>query len=221
MRKAYSLIEAVVAVSVLTVIISVGVSIIFVSSDTETTNRDLLIGNSLAAEGAEAMKGVYYTNILKFGEDEVADCGLVKPGLAADSTLCAANLFYNPAPGSDRYYILSRKYTTDGSPNDILTWELSFPDDLERNVSVANDGVLDEDDYRLSIKYICNVSPCNERNNIGEIYAHDGVTPTKFYREILTRDDGGDSVLISSRVHWVTAEGGIRTAENSFELPKN
>lgn len=224
-RKAYSLVEAMVAVSVLTIIISVGVSIIFVSSETENTNKDLLIGTSLAAEGAEAMKSIYYTNILKFGEDDVDECGLLLPGLANIVGNCIDKFkFYKE--GEDRYYRLSRNYFKPSSAeNDLLTWSLYLPtvgSPLRGVESVVADGLLNDRDsaYRLSINYICEESPCSEDGAIAEIYDIDGDIPTKFYREILT-SDLGTSVLISSRVHWATTDGNIRTVENSFELPKN
>lgn len=219
MRKAYSLIEAVVAVSVLTIIISVGVSIIFVSSDTESTNKDLLIGNTLAAEGAEAIKAIYYTNILKYGEDDLERCGLMQPEAPNDASYCddPRNYIYKQG-GGERYFILNRKFKSDEGTNNLLTWELKQDD--QRNVSIAADESLLEDKrFRLRTTLLCKSGACKGDGRIGEIYASYGTTDTKFYREIMTRELA-DSVQISSRVHWRTLQGNIRTVENSFELPK-
>lgn len=220
MRKAYSLVEAVVAVSVLTIIISVGVSIIFVSSDTENTNKDILIGSSLAAEGAEAIKSIYYTNILKFGEDDTGNCALVLPDAGNDSSVCSYDDYpkkYMYVDGGSKYFQLSRKYSAGAEGNDLLTWGLF---DSARTDSIIADGSLDDDDdFRLSIRYLCKDAACVD-GEIGEIYAHDGTVPTKFYREIQTRDNGTE-IEVLSRVHWVTSSSGIRTAENTFVLTKN
>lgn len=213
MRKAYSLIEAVVAIGILSIIISVGVSIIFVSSDTENVNKDLLLGNVLALEGAEAMKNIYYTNVLKYGEENAEDCGFVLPGLVDDegdpdvSQCTDENKFYEA--GVDRFYRVNRVYQ-DGpdSGNDILTWELS---ELPSAQSIIDDGDLDDDDsdYRLAV---------TEDAILGQIYSEGGDTDTKYYREIMVSSDG-TTVEMISRVHWILQSGTIRTVESSFSLP--
>ncbi len=76
-KLGYSLIEAVIAVTVLSIILVTGISVIVTATQTEATNKNYLIANMLAQEGIEAVKNIYYSNILRFGSENANSCAFV------------------------------------------------------------------------------------------------------------------------------------------------
>lgn len=216
-KNGYSLIEAVIAIGLLSTIIGIALSIILLSTGTENVNKDFLLANSLAFEGVEAMKNIYYTNILKYGSENSFECGFVMPGQPGTDIDTECALAEQIAvDGESRYYRVNRVID---DPSKILTWDLSeasptsvITEDRELTAAAS--------DYRLSLKYICaDDDACNEENAIFELYnSVEGEVETKYYREVEVTKDG-PSTEVTSRVFWFGEDRGLRISESGFSLP--
>jgi len=229
MRKAFSLIEAMVAIGILTIIISVGTNIIFLSADTENVNKSLLIANELALEGVEAVQNIYDTNLLKYGESNKDRCALIDPkmkGEDADTECIEANQLYSSTAHKEKYLLLSRNYTSD-KIKDMLTWSVRE----KGNTSIIADNNLgnnNDSKYKLYLYTICSDTPCSAGKYIGQVYAVKGAVdeafnvdpiPTQFYREVMT-EYTGDVIQVTALIHWTVENNRIRTIKKSLILNK-
>jgi type II secretory pathway pseudopilin PulG len=225
MRKAYSLIEAVVAVSILSIVISVATSIIFISSDTENSNKTILIAEGLAVEGLEAMQNIYDTNILKYGEDNKLACAFVEPGQSGEdiNVECADPYILYGLPGDKRYYYINRVYETE-TVSQMLTWDTSTdysPDSIIDTPVLSP--ILDpisEKNYRLYTHELCAGSDCSMIYISGEFAnEEDGDSPTKYYREILL-ENADPSIIVTSYVYWTDQTDKIRNVKKQLILSR-
>lgn len=199
-RLGYSMIEAVLAIAVLSIMISVGVSIVFTATDTENTNKDYFIASTLAQEGLEAMRNIYFTNILKYGSENANECAFVMPddNLDADPDDCGSNLI------EDGSYKLNRFVSSNP-----IRWDLILVSDADRMIQ---EDELDEA-YRLYLE------PISDIGNI-DIYVSDGNSgnESKYYREIYVTSDGSNA-YIEAVVTWYRSSGVISNLKLNTTLP--
>jgi type II secretory pathway pseudopilin PulG len=209
MNKGYSLIEAVIAVSILAIVISTSLTIILTATETEESNQDFLIGNMLAIEGIERVKNIYYTNALKFGEENMEACSFVHTHLTDDVEECG-----DPEKqiGDDSYLLEPVQV------GNFLNWKLTnFTGE-----SITIDGLLNPS-YQLYTKpEDADLSTTNMINMyfpLGE--PADEYTPTEFHREIIISGTDTDNINIVSVVGWLREDGNVRTITNELNLPKS
>ena len=205
-KSGYSLIEAVIAVSVLAVVISTGLTIILTATSAEETNQDFLIGNMLAIEGAERVQNIYYTNILKFGVENVRECGFVQTRDTATVDDCAEHVIKNGT------YLLE-PYDS----SSILNWKLTNMLDATMVVgSTLYSG--------FQLYTAPQASDLSETDNFDVYLPSFGTVPstytaTEFHREILISGYGTDSIGVTSRVGWLREDGKVRTIRVEVTLP--
>lgn len=209
LKSGYSLIEAVIAVSILAIMISTGLTIILTASDTEETNNDFLVGNMLAIEGAERVKNIYYTNILKFGSENIAECGFVDTLATTDVSQCTAN------------QIADGTYVIEPSGASINSWQLRYIGLPTGDEDFLIDG--DSLDSRFTLYTVEEFSNLGETESINYYKPYNGVPPdnyrsTEFHREILINKTA-NLVQAVSRVGWIREDGNIRTLDVDITLP--
>lgn len=204
----YSLIEAVIAVSILAIMMSTALSIIITAASTEGTNRDFLVANLLVQEGIERVENIYYTNLLKFGIENAVECGFVLPQTPIGT----------PIEGDDScevYTIPDGKHrlTVD---SDLRNWgiESSLPDMIDEDVinpvfqlyTIEVSSEFGDDLTSIPI-YVPRPATLTA-----------DYTETQFYREIETYKSA-TKVDIISRVAWYRSNGDARSIEFSVSLP--
>jgi type II secretory pathway pseudopilin PulG len=202
LKSGYSLIEAVIAVSILAIVISTSLSIILTSTETEEANQDFLIGNMLAVEGAERVKNIYYTNILKFGAENIYDCGFVHTIDTSDVSNCQANQILD-----DTNFL-----QLTGDLKNFDMWDL-----VSTSESMVVDGALNDAFALYSVEVPSNIAD-SESINIYVPY-EDG-DKTEFHREIIV-NTGVENIEIVSRIGWIREDGKIRTLEANVTLPRS
>lgn len=169
-KKSHSgetLIEVLMAVSVLMIVIVPASELKVKSIQNLAFNRDNLIAGTLADEGIEVISGIVITNILKF-PDEIKTCWDTQPDKNCGNKI---------EDGSD---ILKLNTET-------LKWSLE-------NIGV--NALTDDADFGADSKYLLKLDPSTS------LYNHDTGSDTGFYREIYIEHEGGDKMIISSRVFF-------------------
>jgi len=211
MRDAYSLIEAMIAVSILSIVIAVGTNIIFISADTENINKSMLVADGLATEGIEAVQGFYDTNVLKYGRDSIDICRYTKPSLPGESIDSDCDelpnhLLYGAGTNAI-YYSLNRNYNPDFA-SEMLNWKLgAFKNEsiVDGTSFVNGDEYPDPEDYRLFLHEIKGGDP---EETIAKIYvpgsnALETDLASKYYREVsFELNTINNEVIATSTVYW-------------------
>ena len=191
MHKGYTILEAVIALTVLTIAVSVSLNIITSSVDSENLNRDLVIAAQLAEEGVEEMINVYQSNIVKFGAANSVNCGLMMPSFNSSADLClassnkftAGNYFIGLKGTSWTYVKIDKEFIVSNALNPKFKLYL-----------------FDSGGSKI---YGANLS---------------GATATDFYRVVSISDITEVSATITSKVGWVRQGGFITTREVSHVI---
>jgi type II secretory pathway pseudopilin PulG len=95
-KKAYSIMEAMIAIAVLSSVTIVALNTITNAADTENLNKDYMTALMLIDSGAQEVMGLYKNNLEKFGKENEANCGLnINLSVVSSSNCAAANNIYN------------------------------------------------------------------------------------------------------------------------------
>ncbi len=195
----YTLIEAMIALTVLSTSIIVSISIITSSADSENLNRDLLIGSQLADEGVQIVINLYQTNLLRFGQENITSCALMLPEFDEGPDMCISS--GESRIGTGNYFVAMEPINND------LIWNFDIV-----GADLIIDDVINEA-YKLYIYTDSN----NTSFYTGKI---DGSTASDFYRnvEIEELDTG---ININSKVSWKRSGGFVTTREYSYLINFN
>lgn len=219
--RAETILEVVIAVSVIMVILAPASGLYIASVRTSANNRNDLAAAALAEEGIEIVRNIRDTNFIKFS-NKARDCWNTVPG-HTDAATCDAAA--NKIPEGS--YRLSVNVDQDSA--DYLKWTLSEPAvigaaaALNPNLTGASDG-----NYRLSLDALASA----ECTGLGEppgchvhfrddthVYYHAGGgagVESPFYREVTIEyvnlwdppgtgpPDGDDAMKVFSRVLYRT-----------------
>jgi type II secretory pathway pseudopilin PulG len=208
-RRGYSLLEAVIAVGVITIMISIGISTTMNSAATESTNRDYLIASALAQEGLEIMKNIYATNVLKFGEENSYRCAPVRPNLLpTEIASCDINWI------GDGFHTVSQIY--EGASIHGFDLSVATPNDMIGATEIV-------DTNRLYLKEYClgqgDLNACSE--DLTQVYttSSTGAEPSNYFRQIYTVSNSGTGLItISSTVAWYGDNGRIQKVQTDSNL---
>lgn len=193
-HKGYTLIEAMIALTVLSTSIIVSISIITSSADSENLNRDLLIGSQLADEGVQLVINLYQSNLIKFGQENIENCALMLPDFDEGPDMCFAS---GTERLSDGNYFIAMEPTVDN-----LSWNFN------KIVADYITGDVLNEAYRLYVY--------TDLNNVS-FYTGNiaGSSPSDFYRNVEIKETGTE-INVNSKVSWVRSGGFITTRESSF-----
>jgi hypothetical protein len=200
-KKAYSILEAIVAVSIVSMIITISVSVINSSLQSLDENGSNLMATSLAQEGIDYFEQVVRTNNLKFNNDD--DCKFNK----LEDGNC-------PSLIADDDYDLS--WNMDSMQRSLIVSENSVTDD-ETAGALFNNNQLKVYKKCYGIRSLANNQVANpEDENCFEFYSAqdlgDAESQTKFVR-VITKDGNN----ISSKVYFYVVG---KTDLQSIELTK-
>lgn len=191
-HRAGTLIEVLIALSVLLAISSIASGVYISSVRSTASNRNDVIADALAEEGIELMRNIRDTNFLRFAD--VESCWNMKPG-ETDCALAANKL----SAGSSTVWL---------DPADFSIKYLKQITGLDTaNLSAVGNGA-----YKLKLKAIAGAPNA-------KLYFHDAANEdTPFYRGLnisymdFNADGINDAIKVVSTVAYATATGKARTA---------
>ena len=200
-KKAYSILEAIVAVSIVSMIITISVSVINSSLQSLDENGSNLMATSLAQEGIDYFEQVVRTNNLKFNND--VNCKFNK----LEDENC-------PSLIADGDYDLS--WNMDSMQRSLIASENSVNDDETAGV-LFNDNQLKVYKKCYAIRGLANDEVADpDDKNCFEFYSAKDLgnaeSQTKFVR-VITKDVN----VISSKVYFYVVG---KTDLQSIELTK-
>jgi type II secretory pathway pseudopilin PulG len=194
-RKGYSFIEAIVAISVLSALIVISLNATTSSADTENINKDFLVAELLAQEGIELIWTLYNTNLLKFGEENIEQCAFMLPTFTGNANNCNTSII--KLDNGNGYIIY----------NNLLNKNVEVDQFIGIN-EISDDNAFDER-FRLYIH-----EPSGMYVN-GAPTA--GLTPTKFYRGVFVSTADGTKI-IEVNVSFIRSGGLPTTITQTFNL---
>jgi hypothetical protein len=203
MRKAYSLIEAIIAISILSTVTITAIMIITQSANSENLNRDYLFASALNQEAHEFVKNIYSSNLLKFGKEYSLECGMMLPTYTGTADQCDTSEAFKLTAGP---YTIAQNF--ENQSLDIVN--------LDTARLFNSSGNIDPFNSQNYIIYQREVSSNNDNFSIFQTRSTSGPsgTPTKFYREIYISYSTPEIVNIESTVAWLRA-GGLLTREST------
>lgn len=188
-RVGESLLEAIIAVFVVTTSVTVALSVLTTNVDTTAANKQFLIADNLALEAIEAGNNIIQTNYLRFGVDVNSNCWLVFPQANVNNDQCDTSLIVEEVD-PDYEGQLQRKYdNTARGPQ--LKWQLS---EIERTLDLAQG---DEANKMFTV-YEAKLP------NLGSTYYTNESTdnPSGFFRSIRFERIDQKTVNLIAKVQW-------------------
>lgn len=206
-RSGESLIEIVVAMVVISISVTIAINLLISSNDSTNLNRNYLLGDNLANEGIEAVYNMVYTNVIRYGTENIDDCWLVYHGdFFADE--CDENQIVSIPDAR----LIVESYLTRGYSQPDLHWELDDRTNETLDLAGAPAGAETFRLYRADFDEIDSYYYTNEV---------DGNRPSFYYRSIKLEIDPviPDEVTVTARVQWQGASK-VDQIEKSITISK-
>jgi len=211
-KKAYSILEAIVAVSIVSMIITISVSVINSSLQSLDENGSNLMATSLAQEGIDYFEQVVRTNNLKFNNDDGCKFNKLEdencPSLIADDNY---DLSWN-MDSMQRSLIASENSVTDDETAGALfnDNQLKVYKKCYKVLGLAGNNEVDPPEKNCFEFY--SAESLDAENLVGAEIVDDAESPTKFVR-VITKSEN----TISSKVYFYVVG---KTELQSIELTK-